>query len=48
VSLNRTQMQVDDGLFDLGPGMAVMVEIKTGSRRVGKYLLPAVTAAAAL
>jgi hemolysin D len=39
VSLGRTQMQVDDRLVDLTPGMAVTVEIKTGSRRVIEYLL---------
>jgi hypothetical protein len=27
-------MQVDDKLVDLAPGMAVTVEIKTGSRRI--------------
>ena len=39
VSLNRTQMQVDDRVVDLTPGMAVTVEIKTGSRRLIEYLL---------
>jgi hemolysin D len=39
VSLDRTQMQVEDRLVDLTPGMAVTVEIKTGSRRVIEYLL---------
>jgi hemolysin D len=39
VSLDRTQMQIDDRLVNLGPGMAVTVEIKTGSRRVIEYLL---------
>jgi hemolysin D len=39
VSLARTQMQIDDKLVDLSPGMAVMVEIKTGSRRIISYLL---------
>ncbi|HTR34999.1 MAG TPA: HlyD family type I secretion periplasmic adaptor subunit [Bryobacteraceae bacterium] len=39
VSLGKTQMQVDDRLVDLGPGMAVTVEIKTGSRRIIEYLL---------
>ena len=28
-SLDRTQMQVEDRLVDLAPGMAVTVEIKT-------------------
>ncbi len=39
VSLDRTQMQIEDRLVDLAPGMAVTVEIKTGSRRVIEYLL---------
>jgi hemolysin D len=39
VSLDRTQMQVDDTLASLTPGMAVTVEIKTGSRSVMSYLL---------
>jgi hemolysin D len=39
ISLNHTQMQIDDRLLDLEPGMAVTVEIKTGSRRIISYLL---------
>lgn len=39
VSLDRTQMQVDDTLANLVPGMAVTVEIKTGARSVLSYLL---------
>ena len=39
VRLEKTQMQIDDRLVNLGPGMAVTVEIKTGSRRVIEYLL---------
>jgi hemolysin D len=39
VSLDRTQMEVDDKLVNLSPGMAVTVEIKTGSRSVLGYLL---------
>ena len=39
VSLDRAQMQVDDRTVDLSPGMAVTVEIKTGSRRILSYLL---------
>jgi hemolysin D len=39
VSLDRMQMQVEGRLVDLAPGMAVTVEIKTGSRRVIEYLL---------
>jgi hemolysin D len=32
-------MQVDEKLVKLGPGMAVTVEIKTGSRTIISYLL---------
>lgn len=39
VSLDRTQMQVEDKLVSLSPGMAVTVEIRTGSRRIITYLL---------
>jgi hemolysin D len=39
VSLDRTQMPIEDRLVDLTPGMAVTVEIKTGSRRLIEYLL---------
>ena len=39
ISLDRTDMQVDEKLVKLGPGMAVTVEIKTGSRRMISYLL---------
>jgi hemolysin D len=39
VSLDSTQMQVDDRMVDLSPGMAVTVEIKTGTRRIISYLL---------
>jgi len=39
ISLDRTQMQVEDRLVDLAPGMAVTVEIKTGTRRIIDYLL---------
>ncbi len=39
VSLNSTQMAVDGKLVNLAPGMAVTVEIKTGSRRIIGYLL---------
>ena len=39
VSIERSQMQVEDRLVDLTPGMAVTVEIKTGSRRIISYLL---------
>jgi hemolysin D len=39
VSLERTKMRVDDKLVDLSPGMAVTVEVRTGSRRIIGYLL---------
>jgi hemolysin D len=39
VSLDQTQMQVDDSVVALSPGMAVTVEISTGSRTVLSYLL---------
>jgi hemolysin D len=39
ISLDRTRMQVDDRLVNLEPGMAVTVEIKTGSRRIISYLV---------
>jgi hemolysin D len=39
VSLDRTQMQVDDRVVDLSPGMAVTVEIRTGTRRIISYLV---------
>jgi hemolysin D len=39
VSLDRTDMQVDDKLVKLGPGMAVTVEIKTGTRSIIGYFL---------
>lgn len=39
VSLDRAKMQVEDKLVSLAAGMAVTVEIKTGSRPVIDYLL---------
>jgi hemolysin D len=39
VSLDRTQMQVEENLVNLSAGMAATVEIKTGSRRIIDYLL---------
>ncbi len=39
ISLDRTEMQVEEKLVKLSPGMAVTVEIKTGSRRIISYLL---------
>jgi hemolysin D len=32
-------MQIDDKLVNLSPGMAVTVEIKTGTRSILSYLL---------
>ncbi|HUI94910.1 MAG TPA: HlyD family type I secretion periplasmic adaptor subunit [Xanthobacteraceae bacterium] len=39
IALDRAQMQVDGHTVNLGPGMAVTAEIKTGSRTVLSYLL---------
>ena len=39
VSLDRARMQIDDRTVNLSPGMAVTVEIKTGSRAILSYLL---------
>ena len=39
VSLDRTNIPVEDTLASLTPGMAVTVEVKTGSRRIISYLL---------
>jgi hemolysin D len=39
VSLDSTRLEVDGRMVELTPGMAVTVEIKTGSRRVIEYLL---------
>jgi hemolysin D len=39
ISLDRSQMWVDANLVSLSPGMAVTVEVKTGSRKVIEYLL---------
>jgi membrane fusion protein, hemolysin D len=39
ISLDRTAMQIDDRMVTLSPGMAVTVEIKTGSRSILSYLL---------
>jgi hemolysin D len=39
ISLDRTEMQVEDEVVSVAPGMAVTVEIKTGQRRVIEYLL---------
>lgn len=39
VSLDRSQIGVEDKLVNLSPGMAVTVEIATGSRSIMSYLL---------
>lgn len=39
VSLETTEMSIDENTVNLSPGMAVTVEIKTGSRSVISYLL---------
>jgi membrane fusion protein, hemolysin D len=39
ISLDRIKMQIDGRMVNLSPGMAVTVEIKTGSRNVLSYLL---------
>jgi hemolysin D len=39
ISLDRTAMQIDERVVNLSPGMAVTVEIKTGSRKILSYLL---------
>src|SRR5262249_9171361 len=39
ISLDRSQMQIDNNLVKISRGMAVTVEIKTGSRTVISYLL---------
>jgi hemolysin D len=39
ISLDRSDMQVDDRLVSLAAGMTVIVEIETGSRRLISYLL---------
>jgi hemolysin D len=39
IALDETQMQIEDKLVNLVPGMAVTVEIKTGTRRLIEYLM---------
>jgi hemolysin D len=39
ISLDRTEMQIEDKLVSLTPGMAVTAEIRTGERTVLSYLL---------
>jgi hemolysin D len=43
IRLDKTQMQVEDKLVNLVPGMAVTVEMKTGARTVMSYLLSPIT-----
>jgi hemolysin D len=38
ISLDHSQMQIDDNMVKLSPGMAVTAEIKTDSRRIISYL----------
>jgi hemolysin D len=37
--LNETKMQIEDKMVNLAPGMAVTVEIKTGTRRIIEYMM---------
>jgi hemolysin D len=39
ISLGQTQMEVEDSVVNLSPGMAITAEIKTGSRSIISYLL---------
>ena len=39
VSLDRTEMQIEGKMINFAPGMAVTVEIKTGTRRIIEYVL---------
>jgi hemolysin D len=39
ISLGETQMQIEDKMVSLAPGMAVTVEIRTGTRRLIEYLM---------
>jgi hemolysin D len=39
IALDQTEMEVDDHMVPLEPGMAVTAEIKTGSRHIIEYLL---------
>jgi hemolysin D len=38
-SIPTHQMKIEDKMVSLTPGMAVTVEVKTGTRRVGEYFL---------
>jgi hemolysin D len=39
ISLDRTQLAIEDKSVNLSPGMAVTAEIRTGTRRIISYLL---------
>jgi hemolysin D len=39
IVLDRTDMQIDNKIVPLAPGMAVTVEVKTGSRRLIEYVM---------
>jgi hemolysin D len=39
IALDSTQMQIEDKLIDLTPGIAATAKIETGSRRVIQYRL---------
>jgi hemolysin D len=39
IALDQTEMDIDDHMVPLEPGMAVTAEIKTGSRHIIEYLL---------
>jgi hemolysin D len=43
VSVDQPWIDTEQGRSDLGPGMAVTAEIKTGRRRVISYLLSPLT-----
>ena len=39
VSLDKSRMQIEDKMVNLAPGMAVTIEVKTGSRRIIEYVM---------
>ena len=39
IALDETRMQIEDKLVNLAPGMALTVEVKTGTRRIIEYLM---------
>jgi hemolysin D len=43
ISLDRTQLEIENKSVNLSPGMAVTAEIKTGARRIISYLLSPLT-----